>query len=384
MESIFEIQVSPLLSVVLLVFFAALAWYIPLRRTLWKKVIYTLIGMVICWVFALSPRMAIPFSTLLLVVVMRSCLYFQWPGRIFVAMAAFSSFVIRTGVFALLILNRLQAGGPVPVPRRFRGEGIQEFLVQISVGSIVFFGLVLLFVLLMVGTLISEYRSRQQLAMANQRLRRYSLLVEDQATLQERNRIARELHDSIGHCLTAQSIQLENVSVWFDKNQEKARGHLETARGLSREALASVRQSVSRLRQEPLSGVALPEAIANLLEEYEQNTKLPIESNIQLSSEVPKETAIAIYRLIQESLTNIAKHAQAQHVLVRVSEDEESYRLEVEDDGKGFEVTQNQRGFGMTSMRERAEAVKGSFQIESQLGQGCKIWVEIPRLGGQV
>lgn len=384
-QSAFEHSFPPMVGLLMIVALALLAWAIPIRRARWKKILYTLAGFSLCWVFAIPPRMMVSFSAVLLVVVMRACLYLQWPGRITVAIAAFGSFIVRVGLSVREFFNHLAAGGRLPPGMRRQGsEEFQGFLLQFSMGSILLFGLVLLFVVLMVGTLITEYQSRQKLAMANQRLRRYSLLVEDQATLQERNRIARELHDSIGHCLTAQSIQLENVSVWFDRNQEKAKGHLETARSLSKEALASVRQSVSKLRQEPLNGLALPEAIRALLQDYEQHTKLPIQAEIEISESVPKETAIALYRLIQESLTNITKHAHAKQVKISLQEIEERYTLTIADDGRGFTLSTNQRGFGLTSMRERTEAVKGTFDIQSSPGAGCRIWVEIPRIGGRL
>ena len=359
-----------------------LVWGLPLRRSPSQKIGFTFLGFGLSWwVAAMSgPRASIPFAALLLVVVMRACLLFQWTGRIVVAIAAFTSFMVRLSLMMAWLQRRFALGGRIPRPlRRLPEEDLQSVLLGLGIGSGLLFGLVLVFVLLMVGTLVTEHRSREKLAMVNRRLRRYSLMIEDQAALQERNRIAREIHDSLGHSLTAQSIHLENVSVWYERDPHKAQTHLQTARTLGKDALQNIRQAVATLRQQPLKGKSLSEALQDLISEFEHTLKITVKTKIIIAEPLPSEIAIALYRLIQESLTNIAKHAQASTVWVELTENSVNLALKIQDDGQGFDVATNRRGFGLTSMRERTEALSGKFEIQSQPDAGCQLSILIPR-----
>jgi signal transduction histidine kinase len=162
--------------------------------------------------------------------------------------------------------------------------------------------------------------TREKLATANYRLRQYALTIESQAALQERNRIAREIHDSVGHCLTAQSIQLENVAVFLSQDTEKAKHYLEKARQLGKEALQNVRSSVAALRNDSWQGRSLDSAVKEMSQKFVQTTDISLQSQISLSTSVPLEMATALYRTIQEALTNIAKHSQATQVLLKLSQ----------------------------------------------------------------
>ncbi|NER26578.1 MAG: sensor histidine kinase, partial [Symploca sp. SIO1C4] len=311
-----------------------------------------------------------------------------------------------------------------PLPRVFRhmpSELLHGIIIHFTLSSALLFGLVLVFVLLLVGAVLSEHKSRQELASANQRLRQYALLIENQATLQERNRIAREIHDSVGHSLAAQSIQLENVAMLLPEEGGKLAHHLHKARQLGKEALKHVRQSVATLRNHPLQGQSLPTALTKLLKEFEATTCIQLDANINLNSSLSAEIATALYRVTQEALTNISKHSNASQVCLQLLEsngergrggegemgrweDTERGRwgdgktrrggdgemgrggdrkvsLLLADNGRGFDPQENTTGFGLEGMRERTEALGGSFYLISQPGQGCKIKVDIPLPG---
>ncbi|NJM41435.1 MAG: sensor histidine kinase, partial [Anaerolineae bacterium] len=220
---------------------------------------------------------------------------------------------------------------------------------------------------------------QENLTQANDRLRRYALLIENQATLQERQRIAREMHDSVGHSLTAQSIQLENVDLWMAQDPTKALDHLQKARQLGRAALQDVRQSVASLRADPLQGKTLSQALKELAQTFEQNTGMTVKSEISSTTMLPKEIANALFRLVQESLTNISKHSQATAVQIRFNDSTTHYILEIIDNGRGFDLAQHTVGFGLQSMRERTEALGGHFTLNSQPQQGCQIQATIPK-----
>jgi signal transduction histidine kinase len=363
---------------------------LPFYQSRWQKILYTALGFGLSWLTVfLGGYRSNTFAALLLVVVMRACLLFDWKGRIGVAALAFGSFLLRLYA-SLWWIQKFPVDLPPPfppprfLPRRMPSAEIQELVFHLSVGSAILFGLVLIFVLLMVGTLISEYQSREKLAQANDRLRRYALLIENQATVQERSRIAREIHDSVGHSLAAQSIQLENVAQWFESDVARAKQYLQTARNLGREALQQVRQAVATLRTDPLKQQSFSEALTHLVQEFEQHTQIPVQVTLQRTERLSKEQAIALYRLIQEALTNISKHSGASQVQIQVGEQQNMLHVEIVDNGRGFDPTQHVSGFGLHSMAERAEALGGRFKVISQPGQGCTLQVNVPMLGGSI
>jgi signal transduction histidine kinase len=150
---------------------------------------------------------------------------------------------------------------------------------------------------------------------------------------------------------------------------------------LGKEALQHVRQSVATLRTDPLQGQSLPGAIATLIQEFQRNHSIQIDSQFCITSPLSTETATALYRITQEALTNISKHSRANHVGLQFSENTTDISLRIEDNGQGFDPSQNTTGFGLQSMRERTKALAGSFYLNSQPGQGCQIQVVIPRQG---
>ncbi|MDJ0744819.1 MAG: histidine kinase [Xenococcaceae cyanobacterium MO_167.B27] len=124
----------------------------------------------------------------------------------------------------------------------------------------------------MMNTLITEHQSRQQLAIANQKLQEYALRIENQATLEERNRIAREIHDSLGHSLTALNLQLETAVKLWESQPRKAQGFLKNAKQLGSKVLQDVRNSVSTMASLPLQNQSLEAAVIDLADNVYQTT----------------------------------------------------------------------------------------------------------------
>jgi signal transduction histidine kinase len=353
------------------------------QRSQTHKVLFTALGFGLSWLTVLwGGQGGNSFPALLLVVVVRACLLFEWNGRLVTATVAFSSFVLRLllGIRRFLDPDLVR---PERMPRNLPPEQLQTAVFNLTLNSALLFALVLVFVMMMVGAILTERQSRDRLSLANDRLRRYALLIENQATLQERNRIAREIHDSVGHALTAQSIQLENVAVWLPEDVSRAEEHLQKARGLGKEALQNVRQSVATMRQQPLQGQSFNDAIQKLVQDFERTTDIPIQRHVQIAQGLPTEIAIALYRIVQEAMTNIAKHSKATQVSLTLTESPTELELIIEDNGQGFDPAQNTTGFGLQSMRERTEALGGLFYLKSQPGQGCRLHLNIPQ-GGRV
>ncbi|MEM7725197.1 MAG: sensor histidine kinase [Cyanobacteria bacterium P01_A01_bin.45] len=346
--------------------------------------LYASVGFGLSWlIILLGGKGIIIFPALLLIVVIRACLMFSWRGRILTALFAYVSFV---AMILMSFLGIKPLGIPLGKPimtrrllRRASEEVAQSVLINLTLNAALLFGLVLVFVLLLVGALLSEKQSRQELTSANKRLRQYALLIENQATLQERTRIAREMHDSVGHSLTAQSIQLENVAMLLRDNVEQASEHLQNARKLGKETLQNIRQSVATLRTHPLKGKKLDEAIAKLIQDTSKNTGIDIESEIYLYYSPPDEMSTAIYRVTQEAFTNIAKHSSADKVYLYLKENRTDIYLKIADNGQGFDLEENTTGFGLKGMQERVEALGGEFYLKSYPGEGCEIQIKIPR-----
>jgi signal transduction histidine kinase len=360
-----------------------LGLWLPYQKSQLQKILFTALGFGLCWLTILSGGLGgNSFPALLLIVVVRACLLFAWNGRLVTAFLAFGSFLLRLLLGIRRFLDPALAR-PERMPRHLSPEQVQSAVINLTFNSALLFGLVLVFVLLMVGAILTERQSRDRLTLANDRLRRYALLIENQATLQERNRIAREIHDSVGHALTAQSIQLENVAVWLPEDLSRAQEHLQKARGLGKEALQNVRQSVATMRQPPLQGQSFNDAIQKLVQEFERTTGIHAIMQIQTVQALPTDIAIALYRIVQEAMTNIAKHSQANQVGLTLSENARELELIIEDNGQGFDPTQNTTGFGLQSMRERTEALGGLFYLSSHPGHGCRLHLNIPQ-GGRV
>ena len=345
------------------------------------RIIYIIWGFILCWLAVLmAGRGERVFSALLLIVVIRACLLFSWRGRILVAILSYFSFLS----IQIMTLMRIEPfgiplGKPLPrILRRLPPEELHRVLFGLAFNSALLFGLVLAFVLLLVGAVLTEYESRAKLVNAHRRLRRYALQIENQATLQERNRIAREIHDSVGHYLTAQSIQLENTALFLTQKPDKAANHLTKARQLGKEALANIRASVATLRNNSLLDKPLREILDKLIADFKINTNIAIASEIDLVSPMNTEITTTLYRIIQEALTNIAKHSHATRVKLYLQQTVSKICLTIEDNGCGFNPTDNITGFGLQGMLERTEALHGNFTIKSEDGKGCQIIVEIP------
>lgn len=194
----------------------------------------------------------------------------------------------------------------------------------------------------------------------------------------ERNRLAREIHDSVGHYLTTINIQLEAARAILAEHPDQARSSIEKAQTLAREGLGQIRASVAALRTLPTEQHSLPEVLTELVQttqSADSQTTLHIRGTLpQLSS----QTKFALYRIAQEGLTNASKHAHAAHVdLILDATDTDRLKLSVKDDGIGTLSTTG--GFGLLGARERIQALGGQIRTISVPGEGFLLEVELAR-----
>ncbi|HEY9727584.1 MAG TPA: sensor histidine kinase [Chroococcales cyanobacterium] len=351
----------PLLAILSVAGFGLMGLRIPTGK-LFYRLVYTSVEFFLVSLTVVAGGIRL-FPFLYIVIVIRSCLIFRLPGRLAI-----------TGIsFTLFLLTLLRWSQSFPVR-----PWMQERLRFIVLGYALLFGLSLAFVLLLMNALLSERQSRDKLTLANEQLRKYALRIEDQATLQERNRIARDIHDSLGHSLTALNLQLETALKLWSANPDKAAQFLMQAKRLGSTALQDVRQSVSTMRSEPWQERSLEAAIASLVEGFEQSNAIAPICSIILDRAIPADISISVYRIVQEALTNISKYASATEVKIQLQATTTELYLLVQDNGKGFNLDENRTGFGLQGMRERTFALDGQLAIDSAPGAGCRITAKFP------
>jgi signal transduction histidine kinase len=220
-----------------------------------------------------------------------------------------------------------------------------------------------------------EQQARAELAEANLRLRNYAAQAEELATTQERNRLARDIHDGLGHHLTVIQMQVQAARAVLGSDPARADAVLAKAQQQSSEALTEVRRSVATLR-EPRAVPPLGDALKALAEDASASgvpTELHVTGTVRPLGVDAEES---LFRAAQEGLTNIRKHADAGSArLVLAYRAEGTVRLEVCDDGRGATIAGD--GFGLIGLRERAERLGGTVDIESAPGGGTTLRVEL-------
>lgn len=206
--------------------------------------------------------------------------------------------------------------------------------------------------------------------------------IEEMTAIEERHRIARDIHDSLGHILVGLNIQMETALTLWQPAPDRAYEFLGEAKKLGTEALNAVRRSVTDIRSDPLQGQLLDRAIAALLQEFHHTTGIVPESQLDLSLPFSNSVNTVVYRIVQEGLTNICKHAKATAVQLQIHTIPTELSLKLQDNGGGFCANDNQIGFGLRGMRERVIAIGGQLEITSELGKGCRITARFPRNEG--
>ena len=221
-----------------------------------------------------------------------------------------------------------------------------------------------------------EQQIRRELAEAHEQLRGYAAQAERLATAQERNRVARDIHDGLGHSLTVVQMQVKAARAVLPADPDKADAVLAKAQQQSEEALDAVRRSVRALRGPRATG-PLPEALTALAEEA-STAGLPTRfSQSGTARPLPDETREALYRAAQEGLTNVRKHAEATRADLLLDYGEAAVRVEVRDDGGGTGGGESP-GFGLVGLRERAAHLGGRLHFDSAAGKGSTLTMEVP------
>jgi signal transduction histidine kinase len=240
-------------------------------------------------------------------------------------------------------------------------------------------------VLLAVGFSISYLmstlrRQQQSLEAANTRLTHYASTLEQLATTRERNRLARELHDTLAHTLSGLSVQLETIKAYWDVDQNMARSSLERSIATAHSGLEETRRSLKALRASPLDDLGLAQAIKTMVEGTASRANLALELSIAdkmpaLSPDVEQ----CVYRVAQEAVTNVVNHANAKNLTVKLEFAEGKLTLVVHDDGVGFDIEKVNKSsqFGLIGMQERAQLIGGELNVTSKPGHGTTVQLTV-------
>ncbi|MFG3602479.1 sensor histidine kinase [Micromonospora chersina] len=236
-----------------------------------------------------------------------------------------------------------------------------------------------IFAAVLTKLLVRERQARAELAEAHARLREYAVQAERLATAEERNRVARDIHDGLGHALTVVQMQVKAARAVLSADPPRADAVLAKAQDQAEEALREVRRSVSTLR-EFAPAVPLPEVLRRLAEETSA-AGVPTELGVLgVTRPLPPAARESLFRAAQEGLTNVRKHAGASRAELALDYSRPGcVRLEVRDDGAGVpDAAAPGRGFGLLGIKERAAHLGGRMSFAAVPGQGSTLRVEVP------
>lgn len=248
----------------------------------------------------------------------------------------------------------------------------------------IFFLAGIIFVVVITQLAVKEQRARAEverllaeLKEANDKLRAYAAQVEEVATLTERNRLAREIHDSLGHYLTVVIVQIEAAAALLETDPERSVDGLRKAQMLAQRGLDEVRRSVSSLRMSATEPRSLIDSMTNLFDEC-RVSGVAIEFELKgTPRKLSPSSELTLYRAAQEGLTNVRKHSHAERAIVTLDYSNDTVWLVVHDDGVG--ACDPKKGFGLVGVQERAQLLGGEVRIASAANHGFTLEIGLPR-----
>jgi NarL family two-component system sensor histidine kinase YdfH len=253
---------------------------------------------------------------------------------------------------------------------------------SILLGTLPIAAVVILFVILYMRQIEARQQAQSltsELEAANRQLAEYAAQVEELTLAAERQRIARELHDTLSQGLTGLVLQLEAIKAHLEAGREgRALAIIDQSLARARSTLADSRAAIDDLRAMPAS---LTQALQSKTERFTQATGIPCKLSIHLGDVSPPENIREhLLRVLSEALANITRHARASQVRVRLEAFEESLEMEIQDDGQGFDPakTPDMGHYGLLGMRERARLAGGNLVIDSEVEQGTRIRLIVP------
>jgi signal transduction histidine kinase len=360
----------PVLHISILAILGGMGFFVPTKGKTWVKVLYTGVQLNLIFYGTLMGYLHV-LPVLYLIVVIRSCFIFEMSGRWLTTEISMICFLFHQVQYGINIV-------PLLLP-----QGLQAFLMH-QISEVLMFGLGLALVLHLANTVLSERMLKHRLESAFtelsdtcEQLHESAFQIEEMAAIKERNNIAREIHDSLGHALTTLNLQLQMAIRYWSIELEVAKEAVQNAQALGDLAMEEVRRSVGALH-DGIPEIPLNERILTLADNFQRNTGIGVnlqQADLTFSSQPVRKT---VYRILQEALTNISKHSEATEVSIEVSSTQQELFLRIQDNGQGFNIEEITPGLGLKSMRDRTNGFGGSFQLSSSHGLGCQISVDLP------
>lgn len=342
------------LGIIFLAAFAFLSLIFPIHYPLWQRRGYVALGLSLV-IFAYS--LGIDFNVFIYLYIAKSCFLLD---RRSIVVTVIATALISTPIYVGALPKILQdlpcqfMNNPIEV-WKFTANYLGNYLAGNTL-AIVFSSMV-----------ISEQKSRQRAEALTQQ-------VESLGVTLERTRIARDIHDSLGHTLTNLQVQLAVAQEFRQHNLDQVFRAIDVAKRLADQCIENLSQSLSTMRQSRLN---LNQALNSLIEQVKQNQSLQIQWEMNLP-DLPLSVSHHLYCIVKEGLINIQKHAQASKICIQGKATSEEIIVEITDDGRGFDLQVPRSGFGLKGIEERVQLLNGRFEIHSQPNQGTQIQIVIP------
>ena len=223
--------------------------------------------------------------------------------------------------------------------------------------------------------------ANEELNEANIRLQKYAFITEKAGKIKERNRLAREIHDTLGHTLTGISAAIDACITTVEKSPLEAKKQLEVIAGVTRQGLEDVRRSVHELKPDPVEHMNLEYALLKMVANINAmtDTKVYFESNLH-QAKLSEDEENAIYRVVQESITNAIRHGNASKIWIKIRKTNADITVTVRDNGIGSAAIK--KGFGLTHMTERVKMLNGQVAFDGS--QGFVVTARIPIRWGEI
>ena len=290
--------------------------------------------------------------------------YFALSGLVMVQVSPRTGF-LWLGIFALATTGAL-----------IYADGWRESLppVVLSGAGFLFFGS-------FAAVTAEADRARQELLRAHRQLQEYAAQAEELAVAEERNRLARELHDSLTQSLFSMTMTAEAARIALEQDPAQVAPHVARLSALAQSALDEMRSLISQLH--PVTDDGLVQALHKHLAALEIQEGLTVELRVEGGPHLSREQQKGMFRIVQEALNNVSKHDRTDKAAVTLRTATGAVSLLIEDNGVGFDpyrIEPDGRSMGFRSMRERAEIQGGSLSVESSPGQGTRIRVTVPSI----
>jgi signal transduction histidine kinase len=332
-----------------------LSWIFPLHRPRWQRLSYVVLGTSTVLVAGLW---GVNLGLFLQVYAAKS--YFLLGRKTAIGLAVLTAIPWT--------LNEYLKESRQPKVMQLDSIGLDPSnTIQFAIFTLGIYAAASFFTLMLSEMIVSQQKK-------DQKIEELSEQVESLAATLERTRIAREIHDSLGHTLTDLDTQLAVAQTLRSHDLTQAFQAVDTAKQLARQCIEDVSQTLSRMRE---SNFDLNHGLIALLEQLRQSSTLKVDWKVNLAS-LPAYQSYQIYCLVKEALMNVQKHARASHIQFSAHQTTQGITIAIIDDGIGFDKSTCTTRFGLQGMMERVQLLGGQFELQTAIAQGTQIHITLP------